>query len=386
MTTDEAQEIKNRLAPPSLPSPLRILLGHVKKMTTFHAPHRIMASTASSLPRQRPLARAADEFVLTAVLLFLAVTGVRWLRDPGSTLCIADLDVALAIIGVFSGTILTGLIFTPPGRRSGGHMNPAVTVALWLMHVFPGRSVLPYVLAQLAGSAAGTGLGRLVWGRAVSFPQVGYAAITPAPTWQPASVFLAEAGSMIVLILIVGFVMAHPGYARLVPYAIGLSVGLVIALLGPLSGGSINPARQFGPAAFSGQTTDLWIYLVAPILGAVLGALVYDLFIRRSRTRRHVTRDVRVTASAGGRLKSGSLPSAYADDRPVPRRPQRPLSGPADGSTRVAPPELPAADVSNDPLEQLADTCANSSSPPPRPASPCFSAIRPRPSTTARTA
>jgi len=180
-------------------------------------------------------------------------------------------------------------------------MNPAVTVALWLMDVFPGRSVLPYVLAQLAGSAAGTGLGSLVWGRAVSFPQVDYAAITPAPTWQPASVFLAEAGSMIVLILIVGFILAHPGYTRLLPYAIGLSVGLVIAFLGPRSGGSINPARQFGPAALSGQTTDLWIYLLAPILGAVLGALVHHLLIRRFRTRRQLIQDVRVTASAGGR-------------------------------------------------------------------------------------
>ena len=132
--------------------------------------------------------------MLTTVLLFLAVTVVRWLRDPGSALYIADLDVALAVIGVLSGTILTGLILTPPGRRSGGHMNPAVTVALWLMDVFPGRSVLPYVLAQLAGSAAGTALGRLAWGNAVSIPPVAYAAIRPAPTWQPASVFLAEAG------------------------------------------------------------------------------------------------------------------------------------------------------------------------------------------------
>jgi glycerol uptake facilitator-like aquaporin len=265
MTTNEAQRNKNRRAPPSAPS---------------RALHGVVASTASSPPRRLPLARAADEFVLTTVLLFLAVTGVRWLRDPGSTLCIADLDVALAVIGVLTGAIVTALIVTPSGRRSGGHMNPAVTVALWRMDVFPGRSVLPYVLAQLAGSAAGTALGRLTWGRAVSLRPVDYAAITPAPTWQPTAVFLAETGSMFALILIVGFILAHPSYARLLPYAIGLSVGLVIAVLGPLSGGSINPARQFGPAAFSGQTTDLWIYLVAPILGAVLGAWVHHLLIR----------------------------------------------------------------------------------------------------------
>lgn len=137
-------------------------------------------STASTHPRRQPLARAADEFALTAVLLFLAVTVVRWLRDPGSALYIADLDVALAIIGVVSGIILTSLMFSPPGRRAGGHLNPAVTIALWLMNAFPGQSVPPYILTQLAGSAVGTGLARLVWGRAVSFPPVDYAAIRAA--------------------------------------------------------------------------------------------------------------------------------------------------------------------------------------------------------------
>lgn len=99
------------------------------------------------------------------------------------------------MIGAVSGAILTGLILSPPGRRSGGHTNPAVTVGLWLMDAFPGRHVLPYVLAQLAGSAAGTGLARLAWGPAVALPSVSHAAIRPAPTWQPVPVLLAEVGA-----------------------------------------------------------------------------------------------------------------------------------------------------------------------------------------------
>jgi glycerol uptake facilitator-like aquaporin len=109
-------------------------------------------------PARLPLARALDEFELTTVLLFLAVTVVRWLRHPASPLFIPNLYVALAVVGFVSGAILTALIFTPPGRRSGGHMNPAVTITVWLVGVFPGRSVLPYVVAQLAGSVAGTAL------------------------------------------------------------------------------------------------------------------------------------------------------------------------------------------------------------------------------------
>ncbi|GIF66863.1 hypothetical protein Ais01nite_48980 [Asanoa ishikariensis] len=240
-----------------------------------------------------PLARAADEFVLTTVLLFLAVTVVRWLRGPDSPLYIADLTVALAVIGVLSGAILCGLIFTPPGRRSGGHMNPAVTVTVWLVGVFPRRSVLPYVLAQLAGSVAGTALARVVWGRAVSVPLVDYATIKHALTWGPASVFLAEAGGMTVLILVVGFFLGYARLARLLPFLIGLYVALVIALLGPRTGGSLNPARQLGPASLAGQVDDLWIYLVAPMVGAVLGAALHYVLVRQFHMRPPLTYKMR---------------------------------------------------------------------------------------------
>ncbi|WP_373292612.1 MIP/aquaporin family protein [Streptomyces camponoticapitis] len=246
-------------------------------------------SDLPALPRRLPLARVLDEYLLTTVLLFLTVTVVRWLRDPGSDLFIADLEVALAVIGVISGAILTALILSPPGRRSGGHMNPSVTVALWLMDAFPGRSVVPYALAQLAGSVTGTALARLVWGSTVSNASVSHAAIRPAPTWRAADVFLAEAGAMMALILVVGVILAYPRYIRTLPYVIGGSVALVIALLGPRSGGSINPARQFGPAALSGRTMDLWIYLVVPVLGAVIGSAIYHLFIWRFNACRPLT-------------------------------------------------------------------------------------------------
>ena len=255
-------------------------MATITKLTAdFRSAHR---SVSPGRPPDRMLARAADEFALTTVLLFIAVSVVRWLRDSGSALYIADLNIALVVIGALSGTVLTGLILSPVGKRSGGHMNPAVTVALWAMGAFPGRRVAPYVLAQLAGSAAGAGLARLAWGDAVSLRSVAVGAIRPAPTWQPAAVTVAETVGMTAVILIVGFLMSRPGAARLVPYAIGLSVGLVIAFLGPRSGGSINPARQLGPAVLSGQTTDLWIYLIAPVLGALAGAGAYRLLTHHS--------------------------------------------------------------------------------------------------------
>ncbi|MEV4619449.1 aquaporin [Asanoa sp. NPDC049573] len=241
---------------------------------------------SASIRKLDLLWRSVDEFVLTTVLLFVAVTVIRWLRHPDSPLFIADLSTALIVIGGLSGAVLTGLILTPIGRRCGGHMNPAVTVSLWLMGAFPGRRVVPYVLAQLAGSVAGAGLALLAWGSAASHPMVAVGAIRPAATWSPAAVFAAEFGAMAAVVLVFAFFLVRHGLARLVPYVIGVSVGLVIAVLGPLSGGSINPARQLGPAVLAGQTTDLWIYLVAPVLGAGAGALIQRYLLRRSRRRR----------------------------------------------------------------------------------------------------
>ncbi|MCH6169680.1 MIP/aquaporin family protein [Pseudonocardia alaniniphila] len=235
-------------------------------------------------PPPLPLSRSLDELGLTAVLLFLVVSVVRWLRAPSSPMYVADLGIALAVVGAFSGLLLVALILSPPGRRSGGHMNPAVTIALWLMDVFPGLSVLPYVVAQLTGSVLGVVLARLTWGPIVGSADVGYAAIRPAPTWDPSAVFLAEVGCTLGLILLVGFFLAHPRWHRFLPPALAVALAAIIAFLGPLSGGSANPARQWGPALLSAQGTDLWIYLVAPVIGAVLGAGLHHLLIRRFHT------------------------------------------------------------------------------------------------------
>lgn len=75
------------------------------------------------------------------------------------------LALAPAVIGALVAVVLLGLILSPPGRRSGAHLNPAVSLALWLMCAFPGRAVVPYAVAQLCGALAGTALARLAWGR-----------------------------------------------------------------------------------------------------------------------------------------------------------------------------------------------------------------------------
>lgn len=245
--------------------------------------------SAPGRPAAVPFVQAWYEFVLTTVLLFLVVTLVRWVRTSSSPLYVGDLHVALWLVGPVAGLLVIGLIMCPWGRRSGGHMNPAVTVAVWLMDVFPGASVLPYVVAQLSGSLLGVALGRLAWGPVVSGPAVDFAALRPAPGWSASQVFLAESGCILVLTLAVGYLVAYPALSRWLPQTVGGCIALTIAVFGPLSGGSANPARQFGLALLSGQRMDLLIYLTAPIVGAVLGASVHHLLYRRFQLRQPLT-------------------------------------------------------------------------------------------------
>lgn len=227
------------------------------------------------------LADAAREFVLTSVLLYCVVTAARWLTSPDSPLAVAGARAASATVGVVVGIVLVVLITSAPGRCSGAHMNPAISLALWLMGAFPGRYVPAYATAQLAGSVAGTALGRLCWGPVVARSSLRYAAVRPSPAWNTTALVIAEAGCLMLVVLMVAFFLAHPAISRWLPYAVGTATALIITVLGGWSGGSANPARQLGPALLSGGTQLLWVYLAAPLIGASLGAAAYCLFQRR---------------------------------------------------------------------------------------------------------
>jgi glycerol uptake facilitator-like aquaporin len=226
---------------------------------------------------------AAYEGALTLVLLF-AVTGiVRWGTGPSALAdALGGLRRQLVAVGVAVGLVLVALICSPPGRASGGHLNPAVSLAMWRFGVFPGRAVPLYIAAQLAGSLLGVLLGRAAWGPGVAL--VHYAAVRPAPGWDGWPLLLAETATTAAIIAAVGVFLSSPRLGRFVPYLVGALVGLAIAGLGAVTGGSANPARQFGPALVDGQYALLWIYLLAPMLGALIAAWPHTV---RGRHRTH---------------------------------------------------------------------------------------------------
>jgi glycerol uptake facilitator-like aquaporin len=228
------------------------------------------------------------ELILTSVLLFGVTTIVRFAVGPSPiSRAFPQIHVELLIVGAAVGVLLTGLIKSPLGKVSGGHTNPAISLAMWRFGVFPAAGLLPYVAAQLLGSVLGVVAARAIWGRVVEHPPVLYAVIQPAPRWSAAPLFFAEAVGMGVIVFTVGCFLSVPRLAPFVPWLVGILVGLGIAMLGTQTGGSLNPARQFGPAVISGHTDKLWVFLLAPMLGAEIAARLLKTFRHRGQVLTH---------------------------------------------------------------------------------------------------
>ena len=247
-------------------------------------PQEVDRSALARLARHSAL-----ELVLTFILLFGVTSIARWVIGPSLvSRAIPQIDAELLIVGAAVALLLAGLILSPPGKASGGHMNPAISLAMWRFGVFPGAGVVPYTIAQLLGSGLGVLAARAVWGQVVAEPPVMYAVLQPGAGWSTGELFAAETLSMAVIVFIVGTCLAVPRLAPLVPWVVGVLIGAAIALLGTSTGGSVNPARQFGPAVVSGQTHFLSVYLLAPMLGAVIAAWLRNTIQHRRGVLTHL--------------------------------------------------------------------------------------------------
>src|SRR6266436_6628935 len=245
-------------------------------------------STKSQLQPGTLIRNSAFELILTSVLLFGVTTFVRFVVGPSLiSRALPQIHVQLFLIGALVAVLLSLLIISPPGKVSGGHMNPAISLAMWRFGVFPAVEIVPYIAAQLLGSILGVLAARVVWGPVVSRPPVLYAVIQPAPVWSSSPLFAAELIGMGLIVFVVGYFLSNPRLAPNVPWLVGILIGLGIALLGTQSGGSLNPARQFGPAVVSAHITKLWVFLVAPMVGAELGAQLLRAFRKRRQVLTH---------------------------------------------------------------------------------------------------
>jgi aquaporin Z len=190
---------------------------------------------------------------------------------------IRDLLPALprrALMGLAMGATAISIIYSPWGKRSGAHINPAVTWTFFRLGKVPGWDALFYVLAQFIGGVAGVAIAFLALGALVSHPSVNYVATLPGPRGV-ALAFAAEMTMSFVLMWVVLLATNQPKLARFTGIFAGVLVFAFITLEAPISGMSMNPARTFASAFNGGLWSDLWVYFAAPPTGMGLAAEVY---------------------------------------------------------------------------------------------------------------
>jgi aquaporin Z len=212
--------------------------------------------------------------------------GTFWLVLGGcgsAVLAAAFPDVGIGLLGVslaFGLTVLT-MAFAI-GHISGCHLNPAVSFGLWAGGRFPAKELLPYIVAQvLGGIVAGGVLYLIASGKAgfelsAGFASNGYGAHSPGGYSMLAALITEVVMTMMFLLVILGATdkRAPQGLA---PIAIGLCLTLIHLISIPVTNTSVNPARSTAVAVFVGDwaISQLWLFWVAPIIGAILGAIIY---------------------------------------------------------------------------------------------------------------
>jgi aquaporin Z len=177
------------------------------------------------------------------------------------------------MMGLAMGLTNVVNVYSPWGRRSGAHLNPAFTLAFYRLGKVAEGDVAGYITAQFIGGLAGTGLAALLFHRWIGDPSVNYVATVPGP-WGTSVAFAAELVISFLLMLVVLVVLSRPRLAGYTGFFAGGLVALYIAFEAPVSGMSMNPARTVGSAAFANVWTGLWVYFAAPPLGMLLAVEV----------------------------------------------------------------------------------------------------------------
>lgn len=235
---------------------------------------------------------------------------------------------ALGIISL-SFAIVVALVIYAFGTTSGAHINPAVTIALAAGRRFPWAEVPFYIVAQLVGAFAG---GLLIvggFGRRAVTQGVGLTALGPGVSYGQ-GILLEALGTFLLLLTIMALAVDRRAPTGWAGWMIGLAVACEIFVLGPLTGGSVNPARTFGPylttSVFGGSAP--WalygVYVAGPIIGAVLAVVVYDLVARPLRELPETAEQGTAGEIVGAREPRSELAGAAqgaAGDIPAARQP-----------------------------------------------------------------
>ena len=210
--------------------------------------------------------------------------GTFWLTFGGcgsAVLAASFPELGIGFVGVSLAFGLTVLSMAyAVGHISGGHFNPAVTLGLWAGGRLPAGNVLPYVIAQVVGAVVGAAVLYIIASgkpgfELGGFASNGYADLSPGK-YNLMACLLAEVVLTCIFLLVILGSTSSRAPAGFAPIAIGLALTLIHLISIPVTNTSVNPARSTGPALFAGgaYVTQLWLFWLAPIAGAVLAGLI----------------------------------------------------------------------------------------------------------------
>jgi MIP family channel proteins len=222
--------------------------------------------------QERGLAAYLAELIGTFLLVFFITSAVTLFVATGSQ---AQFGSDFAVVGLVHAFLLFGLVVMF-GVVSGGHFNPAVTVAALAIRRINPIDAAIYILAQLTGAIGGAFATKgllLDEGRATEW---GTPHVSALLSGNIAGCIVELIGTFCLVLVILAAVYSKKSFKEWAPLAIGTTLGFIVMVGGPLSGGSFNPARWFGPAlAASGFDGSWWLYIVGPLLGSLLAAAVF---------------------------------------------------------------------------------------------------------------
>jgi aquaporin TIP len=212
------------------------------------------------------------EILGTFLFFFVGIGAVGMSQAQGFG---ASDPAGLLVVALAHGVVLAVLV-SALAAVSGAHFNPAVTFGVWVAGQMPTRLAVQYVIAQLIGGLLAALAVRSIFPAAVS-PNLGLPALGGGIT--PLMGIGIEAVLTVVLLIAVFGTAVDPRAPKVGGLAIGLAVAADILMGGPLTGAAMNPARWFGPAGVTGVWDNGWVWIVGPLLGAALAALLYRFLL-----------------------------------------------------------------------------------------------------------
>ena len=189
-------------------------------------------------------------------------------------LAIPNASIRLILMGLAMGLTAMGIIYSPWGKRSGAHLNPAITLTFYRLGKIQLFDAIFYIIFQFIGGLLGVLLVLGIVGKPFTDPNVNYVATVPGK-FGIVPAFIAEFISAFVIIMMVLYTSNKRKLAPLTPFFAGCLVASYVIFESPYSGFGMNPARTVASALPSGTWTAIWLYFIAPIMGMLTGAELY---------------------------------------------------------------------------------------------------------------